>query len=87
MILEGILSLLFSVIAGIIDLIPVKPYADAMGGFAADLTAFIEFLSYGFYIFPVELFLIFIGNVLFWLGLQMVWAIAEWIYKKFPGVN
>ena len=85
MILELILTPVFALIGVIINLIPDMSQREALTGF--DMTGLIDVLAYGFYVFPFELFMIFIGNVLFWLGAQMVWAIIEWAYKKIPGVN
>lgn len=50
----------------------------------ADLFSLLEL---GFAVFPWDLFAFCVSNVVFWLGLQMTWAIIEWIYKKIPGVN
>jgi hypothetical protein len=48
---------------------------------------FIASLAYGFVLFPLHLFAFFIGNVVFWLGFHVIWAVIEWVYKKIPGVN
>ena len=87
MILEGILRLLFWLVGLIIDVIPDMSGIDPLSDYSTDLTVFIDFLAYGFLVFPFSLFLIFIGNVLIWLAVQMVWAFIEWFYKKIPGVN
>ena len=85
MILEMLLSLIFGFVGFVINLIPDFSGVNLHVG--ADMTAFIDFLSYGFIIFPFPLFIGFIGNVLFWLAAQMTWAIIEWIYRKIPGVS
>ena len=85
MITEYLLTLIFRLFNLIINLLPDLSYIDPLSGF--DISGFIYILAYGFFIFPFELFIIFIGNMIFWLGVQMVWAVIEWIYKKIPGVN
>ena len=85
MITEYLLTLIFRLFNLIINLLPDLSYIDPLSGF--DISGFINILAYGFFIFPYQLFMIFIGNMIFWLGVQMVWAVIEWIYKKIPGVN
>ena len=85
MIIEWILTPVFWLINIIMDLLPDMSYIDPLSGF--DITGFIDILAYGFLIFPFELFMIFIANMLLWKGIQLVWAVIEWIYNKIPGVN
>lgn len=80
----NILSGIFNLLENLVALIP--DMSDVTTGFG-NLDMFIAALGYGFIVFPLPLFLFFIANVVFWLGLQFVWAIIEWIYKKIPGVN
>lgn len=28
-----------------------------------------------------------LGNIVFWLTVQLSWAIIEWVYKKVPGIK
>jgi hypothetical protein len=84
MILELILRLLFNLVGLIINVLPETSIIET---YAFDLSEFTKLLSFGFIIFPYDLFLTFIGNVLFWLVVQMIWAATEWCYKKIPGVN
>lgn len=82
MLLEIVLSPLFMLIGAILDVIPstfVQP--------DVDITDFITFMKVGFAVFPYDLFQVIVANVLFWLELQMVWAIVEWCYKKIPGIG
>ena len=85
MIIKYLLTPIFRLLGLIINLLPDLSYIDPLYGF--DISGFINILAYGFIIFPFPLFTIFIGNMIFWLGVQMVWAIIEWVYKKIPGVN
>ncbi len=87
MILEAVLKVLFSAIGFVIGWLPDLSGLDPLSEYSDALTTFVDFLAYGFLIFPAKLFFIFIGNVMFWLGAQMVWAVVEWVYKKIPGVN
>lgn len=81
MILELLLSPVFLLIGLLIDQLPV------MASHNIDITPLFSLLGQAFIIFPPDLFLICIGNVSFWLSIQMLWAIIEWIYKKIPGVS
>jgi hypothetical protein len=85
MIIEMILTPIFRLLGLLIDRIPDMSHIDPLAGH--EVSGFIGMLAYGFYVFPVSLFLVFIGNILFWLSAQMIWAIIEWVYKKIPGVN
>ena len=85
MIIELLLTPVFWLLDRILSWLPDFSHLDPLYGY--DISGFINLLALGFFIFPFSLFMTFIGNVLFWLSLQMGWAIIEWIYKKFPGVN
>ena len=85
MIIELMLYPIFWLFDRILYLLPDFSYLDPLYGY--DISGFIYLLSYGFFIFPFSLFMIFIGNVLFWMALQMGWAIIEWVYRKIPGVD
>ena len=84
MIVELIFTPIFSLLSSIVNRIPDMTHIDPLAG--QDISGFINFLAYGFYVFPFSLFMIFIANILFWLSAQMLWAIIEWVYKKIPGV-
>ena len=85
MLIELILTPVFWLLGLLVGLFPDLSYLDPLSGI--DISGFIYILAYGFFIFPFSLFMIFIGNVLFWLSAQMIWAIIEWLYRKIPGVN
>ena len=85
MIIELLLTPVFWLLDRILSWLPDFSYLDPLYSF--DISGFIDLLAYGFFIFPFSLFMTFMGNVLFWLALQMGWAIIEWVYKKIPGVN
>lgn len=69
------LSMSLKIING--DLISLPPF---IGDFLLLLKTALMF-------FPVDVWVIFIANVTFWISVQYGWAIIEWIYKKIPGVN
>jgi len=85
MIIELLLTPVFWLIGLLLNLFPDMSYIDPLSGF--DISGFIYILAYGFFLFPFSLFMVFVGNMLFWLSVQMIWAVIEWIYRKFPGVN
>ena len=85
MIFELLLTPIFRLIELLIGLIPDMSYVYPSPDF--DISGFIYFLAYGFWIFPFHLFLIFVTNVIYWLGVHKVWAFIEWAYRKIPGVN
>lgn len=81
MIIELLCTPVFLLIKGLIQLIPV---AFQIPNWLADL---ISLLIKGMQFFPPDVWAIAIGNIIFWLLLQFIWAIIEWVYKKIPGVN
>jgi len=85
MIIEFLLNPFFWFVEFLFNLLPDMSHIDPLSDF--DISVFIYILSYGFYIFPFSLFMIFVSNILFWKSTQLTWAIIEWIYKKIPGVN
>ena len=88
MLLELILTPIFALLQFLIGLIPEIPQnATHEAGFERYISYFLDIFSIGFVFFPFALFMFAISNVLFWLSLQMAWAVIEWIYKKIPGVN
>lgn len=46
-----------------------------------------KILSYALWFFPIEIWLIAIANVSFWIVTGFSWTMIEWLYKKIPGVN
>jgi len=83
MLIELLLSPLFALINFILGLIPDLTF----GADFSNITWLIDIMAFGFWIFPLSLFLIFLANILFWLGVQMLWAIIEFIIKKLPFIN
>jgi hypothetical protein len=69
------------ILAFLPNLSAIDPFIDH------DLSGLKYFINLGFFLFPSWLFNLIVGNVIFWKTVQMTWAIVEWIYKKFPGVN
>lgn len=85
MIIELLLTPVFALLNLILSFLPDMSHLDPLYDF--DISGFIYLLGYGFFIFPFSLFMIIIGNILFWKSAQMIWAIVEWAYNKIPGVN
>ena len=85
MIIELLLTPIFWLLDRVLSWLPDFSAIDPL--YAYDISGFIYLLSYGFYIFPFSLFMTFVGNILFWLAVQVGWAIIEWVYNKIPGVN
>lgn len=81
MIIKLLLTPIFFLIESTINLIP------AGASIPSWLTYTINILKYPMSIFPADVWIILISNVSFWYVAQMTWAIAEWIYKKIPGVD
>jgi len=86
MIIELLVTPIFELILFIISLIPdFTLNNDSLFNF--EIALFISFLGYGFFLFPLQLFMIFTANVVLWKVFQLGWAIIEWAYRKVPGVN
>jgi len=83
MIFELLLKPLFALVGLLIDILP---NLSQNINFSA-VSGLIDFLAFGFWVFPIDLFLIFIANIIFWLGIQNIWAKAEFVIKKLPFIN
>lgn len=81
MIIQLIFDALYSVIAGLLDKLPV------IGDMPGWLDNTLNVLSYGLMFFPIDVFISAIGSIAFWLLAHMVWAVVEWVYKKIPGID
>lgn len=81
MIIELILIPLFSLVRGIINLLPNNP------GVNLTLANLILFLKKGLYFTDSFVFFTLISTVVFWTSVQFTWAIVEWVYKKIPGIK
>lgn len=81
MIIEALCSALVALGTGIIKLLPqvVAP----MVGFEQA----VSIMSYALWFFPIDLWIIAIGNIAFWIVTSFSWSLIEWIYKKIPGVS
>lgn len=82
MITEGVLSIIFSIVYDIASAIPDTLYKLPDWGVQA-----LKLLRTGLGIFPTDVWIVCIGNGTFWLVIQFIWAIIEWLYKKIPGVD
>lgn len=81
MIIELLVTPIFALIKGLIALLPV---AFEIPNYIADVLALLLKASQ---FFPMDVFVLCIGNISFWLVIQFMWAIFEWVYKKIPGVD
>lgn len=81
MIIELILIPFFSLVRGIVNLLPNDP------GVNLTLANLIVFVRKGLYFTDIFVFITCISSVVFWTSAQFIWAIVEWVYKKLPGVN
>lgn len=83
MILSTIMSQIFNILRAVIGLlVDVSVKTDAF-----DISSLTALIGKAFIVFPVDVFKLCISNVIFWLSVQMGWAIIEWVYKKIPGVS
>lgn len=82
MITEGIFSIFLNAVYGLASAIPMALYE--LPNWALQT---LKLCKIGLGIFPADVWTICIGNGVFWLAVQFVWAIIEWIYKKVPGVD
>lgn len=55
--------------------------------FQSGFGAVTNIIGYGCSIIGTDFFFSILGNIIFWLTIQMTWSIIEWIYKKIPGVE
>lgn len=81
MIVEGLLNLLFLPIEGIISLLPSNI---SLPGWLQDTA---DMLSKALLFFPVDVWIIVLGNIIFWHVALIAWALIEWVYKKIPGID
>lgn len=83
MITEAICSMFFGLIEIAIGSISVSPgfVIPSWGTNAAAL------LGRALFFFPVDVWAVCIGSFLFWTAAQFAYAVAEWVWKKIPGVN
>lgn len=82
MIIEGLFSLIFSFFEFILDLMPAYDFT----WFDYE-SATVALVANALVIFPLDLWLICVLNIVFFLTASLGWAVIEWIYKKIPGVD
>lgn len=81
MIIELLCTPIFFLIDSLISLIPVQTSLPGWIGDTADM------LSKALLFFPVDVWVIVLGNIVFWHVALIAWAIVEWIYRKIPGID
>lgn len=81
MLIALIMQPLFTLIFFLITLLP------ELGFTPPSFSALFSIIGYGTYILGANYFAFVIGNIVFWLTVQLGWAIVEWIYKKVPGIK
>lgn len=79
---ETILSVLFAIGEFLIGLLP-QWTVNIFDGSAAMGTL----LAYGLYFFPMDLWLFVIGEAVIMMTVTIAYTIAEWTWKKIPGIN
>lgn len=82
MITEGVLSLIFKVISGVINVLP-----DSVFDMPKWFMDFSKLVSVSLSFFPSDVYYVVIGNISIWIIIHLSWSITEWGYKKLPGVN
>lgn len=82
MIVEGILTVLFAVAKFLISILPdnVCRVFDGTAGMGT-------LLAYGLYFFPGDLWLFGIGQGVVMMVASLGYSVAEWVWKKIPGVD
>lgn len=86
MIIEKILDMFFICINTIVGFLPSQSLNNQLSTISS-IGSLPEIMMYGTAFFPLSLWIAFIGNVVFWKGVSLTWAVIEWIYKKIPGVD
>lgn len=81
MIVEFIFDLLYDLLFQIVNMLPV------LGDLPSWIDNTLNVLSYGLMFFPLDVFVTFIGSIVFWMTAHLAWALIEWVYKKIPGVD
>lgn len=81
MIIEALCNLLFLILNGIISLFPSGFTLPDWG------VAFFNLLQKALFFFPPDVLVTVISVVVGSYSSQFVWAIIEWCYKKFPGIE
>lgn len=82
MIVELMFKPLFLFLSFLVSLVP--SYSAFNGSVIQE---FYKLVGYGLYFCGSTNFILVLGSVVMWSGIQLAWAIIEWIYKKIPGVS
>lgn len=48
---------------------------------------FRSLMQIGLSVFPIDVWVIVIANLAFWMTIHLSGAVIEWLYKKIPGVS
>lgn len=81
MLIQLMMSPMWFMVYALIGMFPV------LESFPSGFGAVTNIIGYGCAIIGTDFFLSILGNIIFWLTVQLAWALIEWIYKKVPGVN
>lgn len=81
MLIQLMMSPMWFMVYALIGMLPVAE------SFPSGFGAVTNIIGYGCAIVGTEFFMAILGNIIFWLTVQLAWALVEWIYKKVPGVN
>lgn len=78
MIIELICSPLLLFAKGIIAILPVLTYIPN------SIVSTLDLILKAMQFFPVDVWIIVIGNIVFWISLQLVWALISFILRLIP---
>lgn len=79
--IKGLLDVFFNLITYLLDFLPAADFSTIFN--AEALSFFKNIISFMLYFFPIDLFAVMLSSVIFWVGVQFVWAVIEFILKKF----
>ena len=79
--ITAILDTFFNLIVYLLDFLPVADFSIIFN--AEGLNLFKNIISYMLFFFPNDLFIATLTCVCFWVVVQFVWAVIEFILKKF----
>lgn len=78
--IKGLLDVFFNLITYLLDFLPAADFSTIFN--AEALGFFKNIISFMLYFFPIDLFAVMLSSVIFWVGVQFVWAVIEFILKK-----
>lgn len=81
MIIEALCNLLFGLVSIVLSFLPSGMDLPNWG------FDFINLIQIAGQFFPLDVLVVILSNVLFWISAKFVWAIVEWIYNKIPGIG